>query len=132
MAQKWSKDEDKLLKENYIKYSYGELVEKFFPNRTIPSIRGRIIALGLKSKIFKWNEDDIALLKEKYENGMYIKDIQRKYFPNLSVEQIQSKTSVLHLKHLVSCEWSEEEDVLLKENFANYTNLELHNLFFAR
>ena len=70
---KWTKQEDELLKQIYNKYSYSEIVEKYFPNRTVPSIRGRIKALSLQSKTFHWSDEDIKLLTEKYENGMYIK-----------------------------------------------------------
>jgi hypothetical protein len=126
---KWSQDEDNILKSIYDKYSYSEIVEKFLPERTIPSIRGRIKTLGLQPKTFRWTDDDIKLLTEKYENGMYIKDIQEQYFPNLSLSQVSSKASVLHLKHKVSCVWSLEEDEILKSNFSEYTNQELHDLF---
>lgn len=126
---KWTKQEDEILKQLYAKLPYREIKEKYLMNRSVPSIRGRIVTLGLKPKIFRWSKEDIALLTDKYENGMYIKDIQEKYFPQLSPSQITSKASDLHLKHKVSCEWSIEEDNLLRENFAIYTNKELHELF---
>lgn len=126
---KWTEQEDSILIQNYEKYSYQELIDRFFPNRTVPSIRGRIKTLGLQSKTFRWTDKDIKLLTEKYENGMYIKDIQEKYFPQLSLSQLTSKASVLHLKHKVSCVWSIDEDNLLRDNFSEYTNAELHELF---
>ena len=126
---KWTKQEDEILKQNYEKYSYQELVEKFFPERSVPSVRGRIKSLGLQSKTFRWTDENIKLLTEKYENGMYVKDIQKNYFPELTVSQVTSKASSLHLKHKVSCVWSLEEDEILKEKFADYTNKEIHELF---
>lgn len=44
---KWTEKEDNILIQNYEKYSYQELVDKFLPDRTVPSIRGRIKTLGL-------------------------------------------------------------------------------------
>lgn len=126
---KWTKQEDEILKEIYDKYSYPEIVRKYFPDRTVPSVRGRIKTLGLVSKTFRWSDEDITLLKEKYENGMYVKDIQKNYFPQLTLSQVTSKASALHLKHKVSCVWSIDEDKILKEKFADYTNAELHELF---
>ena len=63
---KWTTQEDEILKQNYEKYSYQELVEKFFPERSVPSVRGRIKSLGLQSKTFRWTDEDIKLLTEKY------------------------------------------------------------------
>lgn len=126
---KWTEQEDEILKQNYEKYSYPELVEKFFPERSVPSIRGRIKTLDLQSKTFHWTDEDIKLLREKYENGMYVKDIRDNYFPQLSLSQVTSKASALHLKHKVSCAWSLEEDKILKEKFADYTNKEIHELY---
>ena len=128
-SKKWTIQEDEILKQVYDKMSYPEIVEKYFPERTVPSVRGRIKTLGLGSKTFRWSDEDIALLTEKYENGMYVKDIQKNYFPQLTLSQVTSKASVLHLKHKVSCVWSIEEDEILKDKFANYTNAELHDLF---
>ena len=53
---------------------------KFFPERSVPSVRGRIKTLDLQSKTFRWADGNIKLLTEKYENGMYVKDIQKNYF----------------------------------------------------
>lgn len=128
-SKKWTEQEDKILKEVYNEYSYPEIVDKYFPDRSVPSIRGRIKTLRLESKTFRWSDEDIALLTDKYENGMYVKDIQKNYFPQLTLSQVTSKASILHLKHRVSCAWSIEEDEILKEKFADYTNLELHELF---
>lgn len=128
-SKKWTKQEDEILKQIYNKMSYKKIMEDYFPNRTVPSIRGRIKTLGLNSKTFRWSDADVALLKEKYENGMYIKDIQENYFPQLTISQITSKASVLHLKHKVSCAWTADEDEILKIKFADYTNSELHELF---
>lgn len=128
-SKKWTKQEDEILKQIYNKMSYKEIMEDYFPNRTVPSIRGRIKTLGLNSKTFRWSDADVALLKEKYENGMYIKDIQENYFPQLTISQITSKASVLHLKHKLSCAWTADEDEILKIKFADYTNDELHELF---
>lgn len=128
-SKKWTEQEDKILKEVYNEYSYPEIVDKYFPDRSVPSIRGRIKTLRLESKTFRWSDEDIALLTDKYENGMYVKDIQKNYFPQLTLSQVTSKASILHLKHRVSCAWSIEEDKILKEKFADYTNLELHELF---
>ena len=47
----------------------------------------------------------------------------------MTLSQVTSKASVLHLKHKVSCVWSIEEDEILKDKFADYTNAELHDLF---
>lgn len=126
---KWTEQEDELLKQIYKDYSYGEIVEKYFPERSVPSIRGRIKTLNLESKTFHWTDEDVRILTEKYENGMYIKDIQKNYFPQLTLDQLSSKASVLHLKHKVSCAWSIEEDEILKEKFSDYTNKEIHELF---
>ncbi len=128
-SKKWTEQEDKILKEVYNEYSYPEIVDKYFPDRSVPSIRGRIKTLRLESKTFRWSDEDIALLTDKYENGMYVKDIQKNYFPQLTLSQVTSKASILHLKHRVSCAWSIEEDEILKEKFVDYTNLELHELF---
>ena len=116
-SKKWTTQEDEILKQVYDKMSYPEIVEKYFPERTVPSVRGRIKTLGLESKTFRWSDEDIALLTEKYENGMYVKDIQKNYFPQLTLSQVTSKASVLHLKHKVSCVWSIEEDEILKDKF---------------
>lgn len=77
-----------------------------------------------------WTEEEVQLLTEKYENGMYVKDIQKQYFPYYTVSQVSSKASVLGLKHKVSCVWSKEMDELLIKTFPYYSNKELHELYF--
>lgn len=77
-----------------------------------------------------WTDEEIQLLTEKYENGMYVKDIQKQYFPHYTVSQVSSKASVLGLKHKTSCVWSKEMDELLIKTFPYYSNKELHELYF--
>ena len=47
LMAKWTTQEDEILKQVYDKMSYPEIVEKYFPERTVPSVRGRIKTLGI-------------------------------------------------------------------------------------
>lgn len=76
-----------------------------------------------------WSDSDIALLKAKYEDGMLVEDIQKMYFPNLTYDQIKSKTSRLHLKHKNSRGWSSELDNILRDVYPYYSNSEIHDKF---
>ena len=76
-----------------------------------------------------WTEDQIKLLIKLYEDGMLVKDIQEKYFPQFTFGQVSSKCSVLGLKHKHARGWSKELDDLLIEVFPYYTNKEISEKF---
>lgn len=91
---KWTKDEDNLLMEKYVEL--GLLgISKLLPNRTKPSIRQRVVKLGITDSHKRWTKKEIELLK-KYYPLMGTDCV--KYFKNRTRQMIMNKANKLGLK----------------------------------
>jgi hypothetical protein len=82
----WTKEEEEILKENYLKFDQRELSEKFFPNKTPVQICQKKMCMGLKGRR-KWSEEERSLLLEHGANYNH-KDMHKKFLPNKTPRQI--------------------------------------------
>jgi len=72
-CKRWSKYEDKLIKDNYKKMSYRKLQEKYLPHRTLMSIEKHATStLHLKKPYAEKIEDEPVKEKKDIENGFNI------------------------------------------------------------
>lgn len=87
----WTEEEDKILIENYNKYTGLELVAKFFPNRTIRSLESRASNLGIawkdedtKNRAYKHQSEIVSELFKGRDLGQEWKDkisvAKKKYY----------------------------------------------------
>lgn len=132
----WTCEELEFLKNNYQNYSYKELQKRFFPYRTVMSIKRKCITNGwLKTTEDNWNNlgwtsDKVEILK-KYYPIMSTKEIQKKYLPEFTQEQITCfANSALNLKRNNRSRWTKEEDEIMKKYYSSMTNQELKENFF--
>jgi len=84
--QKWTPEEIKLLKENYLHYNQRQLQAKFFPNKTVEQVRSAKMSRGLK-KPPVWTNEERAILIDNGANYTHT-DLQGKFFPNKTPNQI--------------------------------------------
>ena len=83
---KWTPEEIKLLKDNYLNYDQRQLQAKFFPDKTVEQVRSAKMSRGLKKPPVWTNKERELLLTHgaKYD----YRDLQKKFFPNKSLSQI--------------------------------------------
>lgn len=80
--------------------------------------------------LYDWTEKDIEILKYNYKENT-TKELQEKFFPNLTLSQIKNKIFSLGLtKTRKKCIWTEEEKKLLIQHYHLKTNRELKELYF--
>ena len=120
----WSDDDTKILKDNFGKMSYKDMVNIFSTFKTVDEIKRRAIYIGLTSSRV-WSDDEIKILIENYStNSMH--DVMS-LLPNRSRSSILGQARVLNLKSFfyLSHTYSQEEDDYLIENYLDKSNDEL-------
>ena len=96
---RWTEEDNQILRENHGKMSVRQMVEKFFPNRTYTSVEKRCGHLGLKKHYEqKWTDEEKALLLEKFNEGMRQCDIWKQHFPNRTYGSVKSAVQKLKKK----------------------------------
>ena len=109
----WTKEEDKILRENYP--TMGGDVCKLLPNRSRQAcyIRACIYGLNFTGNI-KWTEEEDKILRENYPT-MGNKSFDM--LPGKTSSQCYSRTKTLGVKFDNPNHWTEEEDKILRENY---------------
>lgn len=112
----FSDEEIEFLKK-YYPIGDWDSIFKFMPNVSRESIHAKMSKLGIKSSYCRWKEEDIVILKEKYES-MYgeIKQFIDLFDGRYSYSAICSKAEKLGLKSRQY--WSDEEIEILKNNYS--------------
>lgn len=123
-AISWSLEDVEILKENYGKIKYKDMVSLFSQRRSTKETRRKAISLGLTSSR-EWTSEEIAILIENYSKEPM--DELIKLLPNRTISSIlgqarrQDLKSFFYLKHT----YSQDEDIFLKENYLTKSNEEL-------
>lgn len=97
---KWSEEEIKLIKENYLIMNDEEMSIKLFNGkRTKKSIEKKRLSLGLKTKNkpSEWSEEEINILTETFPYYT-TKEIKVNFLPNREEKSINEKANKLGLK----------------------------------
>lgn len=96
---RWTEQDNEILRENHGKMSVRQIMERFFPNRTYTSIEKRCNYLGLKKHYEqKWTDEEKTLLWEKYNEGMRQCDIWKQHFPDRTYSSVKSAIQKLKKK----------------------------------
>jgi Trp operon repressor len=109
----WSDKETEILKNNYHTESTQKILE-LLPERTLLSIRAKVIELKLTQEKEFWSDEEIKILKENYQN----KSIENlmELLPGRSESTIRAKASRLNLTTKLK-QWSEEEKEILQKYY---------------
>ncbi|MBL4951124.1 hypothetical protein JK635_02565 [Neobacillus sp. YIM B02564] len=136
----WTEEEEEILKKNYPTCDMDELL-KILPRFTKEKIRIKACKLGIKriikttrkenSKMVRWNDEEIELLKKVYKHSTNDELLQ--LFPRFDLRRIRYKARTLGLeksndiknkdkeeqvsKMLGDSEWTDEEVKILIENY---------------
>lgn len=94
--QKWTPEEIKLLKDNFLDYDQRQLQAKFFPNKTVEQVRSAKMSRGLK-KPPVWTNEQRGLLLD--HGASYTQtELQKKFFSDKSLQQIAGMRKHLGIK----------------------------------
>lgn len=123
-AMWWSEKDTEILKDNYGKISYKNMINIFSVPKTVDEIKRRAIYLGLTSSK-NWSEEEIKILIANYSIKP-MNDIMN-LLPNRSQSSIlgqakaQNLKSFFYLNHI----YSQDEDAYLTSNYLEKSNEEL-------
>ena len=87
----------------------------------------------MKRNYIPWSEKENDILKENYNYYTY-KDLQKKFFPNRTVESISSQCRKLGLKKDIrtSRGWTQQCIDIMKEKYPFYSNKLMHELYLPQ
>ena len=122
----YSEEELELLKKYYP--IEGPSCYVRFPNRTKDGIVKQANALGIKHTRY-WTEKEKKIFK-KYYPTEGCKVIER--LPNKSLSSIKSYGRILKVTKIIDCNWTKEEDQLLRDNYSSLSGQKLKALFTKR
>jgi hypothetical protein len=128
--KRWSAKEEQIIKNNYKKLSDKELKESFFPHRSRSAIQGRRCSLGCLKQIQSppiWTSRELELLYKHWKDYDQ-RELQEKFFPNKTVEQVRSAKMMRGLKKPPV--WTNDERGILLDHGANYSSGDLKKMFF--
>lgn len=122
-AMYWSKDDVKLLIQNYGNVSREEIV-KIIPNWTYDAIKAKAYLLGL-GKNREWSEEEINILKDLYPKEPMIDVLSA--LPNRTMSSVLAKARTLGLLSYfyLNNAYSPDDDCYLKKNYLYKSNEEL-------
>lgn len=111
---KWTKEDKQILIDNYSSMSIDDIC-KLMPYRTKQSIITKASELGLKNKIFFWNENEIQILKDNYllYGAEYV---QEKLNNKFTISAIKTKAQKLGV--VTSNKWTEEEHQIIRDYYS--------------
>jgi len=87
-GQPWSQKELNLIVKHYNKMPGIELQKKYFPTRTIYSIRKAASLLGLTT-LSVWTKKELSFVK-KYYGTIPIRELRNKYLSNRTYNAIRT------------------------------------------
>tara|TARA_Y100000593_G_scaffold35861_1_gene70014 strand:- start:11078 stop:11686 length:609 start_codon:yes stop_codon:yes gene_type:complete len=125
----WSEEEEEIIKNNWKSLTDVELSKGMLDGYTPNQIASKRYAMGLKKTWWpqqKWSEEEKLLLLKHWKDYNQ-KELQQKFFPNKTVEQVRSKKMDMGLKK--GRKWSDEEISILQKYGSEYNAPQLNNLF---
>lgn len=123
-AMWWSEEDTEILRENYGKISYNQMVNLFSNPKSVDEIRRRAIYIGLTSSR-NWSEDEKKILIDNYPNKPFNEILT--LLPNRTESSIRGQAKTLNLKsfYYLSRKYTQEEEDYLRSNYLLKTNREL-------
>ena len=120
----WNDEDTMILRDNYKRVPYKEMVNMFSEKKSIDSIRNRAIYIGLTAPR-NWSNKEIEILKENYSKIPLV-DVQ-KILPHRTLKSIISQARIQHLLSYfyLTNVYSQDDDDFLKENYIKMSNAEL-------
>lgn len=106
-------DDDNILIENYS--IYGNRIIDLLPHMTKNQIKHRVKQLGLSFNNNAWNRREKQILYDNYNKCTIEKMME--LLPNRTKDSIISMASKLRLTNKKYKDWSENDDMLLKEKY---------------
>lgn len=123
-AMYWSLEDVEVLRKNFGKIKYKDMVNLFSKYRDVDEIKRKAISLGLTSSR-EWTKEEIDILIRNYSNKP-ISEVM-KLLPNRTKSSILGQAKPQNLKsfYYLSRKYTQEENDYLKENYLIKTNKEL-------
>lgn len=120
----WGIEDTQILKENYGKLSYEQMINMFSVPYTVNEIKRRASYIGITANR-QWTKDELNILIEKYSNNPI--DEVMNLLPNRSLESIRGQAKLHNLKsyYYLSRKYTDEEVDYLKNNYLSKNNQEL-------
>ena len=112
--KRWTTKEITILKENYSSMDWDDLLLQL-PQWSKEDIIGKASDLGIKREVYFWNENDIRILTESYNNNVPIKEIYTMLNEKFSIKSIFTKAHKLGLKQREL--WTDDEKQILVNNY---------------
>ena len=92
----WTKEEIKILRENYLKYNQRQLAEKFFPSKTPIQICQKKMDMGLKGRRI-WSEKEREILLTHGANYDH-NEMHERFLPSKTPRQITDMRKYFGIK----------------------------------
>lgn len=120
----WNDKDTQILRENYKKKKYSEMVNMFSEPKTVEQIRARAIYIGLTHPR-DWNEDEIAILKDNY--SIKPMDVMLSLLPNRTRSSItgQARQQKLYSYFYLHNSYSDDAEEFIRSNYLSMSNKEL-------
>ena len=126
----WSAKEEQIIKNNYKKLSDKELKQSFLPQRSRKAIQGKRCLLGCLKQdqsLQVWTSGELELLRKHWKDYDQ-RQLQEKFFPNKTIEQVRAAKMYRGLKKPPV--WTNNERETLLTYGADYTMSEMKKKFF--
>lgn len=112
---KWNKEEIQILKDNYSFLEWDELLE-LLHRHSKDSITHKAYKLGIKREQISWDNKDIEILKQAYEQNLKVTDIEKLLNNKFSYGAIVTKANVLGIIKVKK--WTDEEIDIMLNNYS--------------
>lgn len=125
-TRRWTSEEMQYLKDNYATADWNELLSTL--NRfSKEAIISKASVLKIKREIFFWSDEDLAILKQGYDDKLSCKEIRSLLNNKFTEDAIVTKANLLGYRKREW--WSDEDNALLIEVYPNKTINEICLLF---
>ena len=127
---KWKQFEIDIIKDNYKHLTDKEIHKNLLPHRPATAITAKRQQIGChkpQQKHQVWTPEEVKTLKQNYLDYNQ-RELQAKFFPNKTVEQVRSAKMSRGLKKPPV--WTDDQRALLLDHGAAYTQAELQKKFF--
>lgn len=124
--RRWSAEDISFLKKNYENTDWDIILAKLSKWKK-SEIISKASSLKLKRKSFFWDDNDIFILKECYQQKLPIKDIEVKLNYKFTQSAIVTKAHVLGIHQKEA--WTFEEDAKLRKIYSVYDMSKICNEF---
>lgn len=117
----WTKEDEKILSDNFPFMSNQEIKDRFFPDRPVRGIESKARKMNLHKVSDAWNEEEEQILRDNY-GKMLIAQLQE-LLPNRTYSAIISHANLIGLK--TKHYWTDDEINILK---TYYLSMDTYNL----